>query len=114
MDRLEGGAVRSRNATVSNRIARAEGLFEEAQAYEARGELEAAYARFTEGHDLIVDCPRMHVVAHRHLLRVNRALGRREALTDRLLLLFAPLGVFELVAFFQRRSVFVPAACARP
>jgi hypothetical protein len=44
---------------------------------------------------------------------VNRALGRSEALTDRLLLLFAPLGVFELVAFFQRKSLVVPAACAR-
>ncbi len=101
MDRLE------------DRIARAEALFTEAEACEARGELDAAYARFTEGHDLIVDCPRMHLVAHRHLLRVNRALGRREALTDRLLLLFAPLGVFELVGFFQRKSLVVPAACAR-
>lgn len=81
---------------------------------ERTGQLDAAHQHFRHAHDLVVDCPRLHQQAHRHLLRVNlRRKAWRELLTDVVLLGLAPLWVFELVAYAMRKQVLGGSICAR-
>jgi hypothetical protein len=84
------------------------------QQAEQAGRLDEAYAHFRQAHDLVVDCPRLHQTAHRHLRRLNlqrRAYG--ELFTDLILLGLAPLAIFEIVAFVMKRQVLGGALCAR-
>lgn len=81
---------------------------------ECTGQLDAAHQHFRHAHDLVVDCPRLHQQAHRHLLRVNlRRQAWREVLTDVVLLGLAPLWVFELVAYAMKKQVLGGSICAR-
>ena len=78
------------------------------------GNLARAYWLYTQAHDLIVDCPRLHLEAHRKLIRVTALhKDKREFLTDWLLIKLAPLGVFEIVAFAMRSTVRGAADCRR-
>ncbi|MBZ0252874.1 MAG: hypothetical protein K8I02_05990 [Candidatus Methylomirabilis sp.] len=95
----------------SERIERALALFEEGDAAAAGGRWRAAYDFYTAGHDLVVDSPPTHRLAHERLLRANLALGNRgEARTDRVLLALAPFGVFHLIAPFVRPTAAPEAA----
>lgn len=76
-------------------------------------DLQSAYRLYTEAHDLITDCARLHEQAHRKLRTVNRLLGTRERYTDNVLLFLAPLGVFELLAFVFRSRVASHELCRR-
>ncbi len=81
---------------------------------EQEGRLDEAWAHFRRAHDLVVDCPRLHQVAHRHLLRLNRQRRAwRELMTDVLLLGLAPLSIFEVLAYMMKRQVLGGAICAR-
>ena len=51
------------------REAKAQRLWEQGLAAEAEEDLAEAYTLFTEAHDLIMDCPRLHEHAH-HQLRL--------------------------------------------
>jgi hypothetical protein len=86
-----------------------EGLLEE-----RNGNLQAAYEYFRIAHDLVVDCPRLHQMAHQHLRRVNtKRRNYRELVTDLFLLGFARLGIFELVAFMMKKQVLGGIICRR-
>lgn len=82
--------------------------------HEERGDLDAAYESFRVAHDLVVDCPRLHQVAHRHLSRINaRRRSYRELATDLFLLGLAGAGSFELVAFLLKGQVLGGLVCGR-
>jgi len=73
-----------------------------------------AYRLYTQAHDLVTDCPSLHLQAHRRLRRVSARHGHRfEQLTDSALIALAPLGVFELIAWFKRSSSAADQACKR-
>lgn len=79
---------------------------------EAQGLFDEAYLKYTAAHDLLIDCPRMHWHAHQHLARINwkrRNIG--ELIEDRLLLCFAPLGIFVLIAWLLKRNVLTESFC---
>lgn len=81
---------------------------------EESNKLELAYQLFTEAHDLIMDCAALHQQAHENLRRINWKMGNyRELVTDWLLHLFAPLGVFELVSYFSKTGAFGNLICKR-
>jgi hypothetical protein len=94
--------------------AQAEAAWQQGLAHEQAGRLDLAYCHFRLAHDLVVDCPRLHQVAHQHLRRLNlQRRAWRELLTDVLLLGLAPLAIFEAVAFLMKRQVLGGAVCAR-
>ncbi|HPG25035.1 MAG: hypothetical protein H6748_02505 [Spirochaetaceae bacterium] len=98
--------------SIDERAPRAESLWARGEIAESAGDLAAAYALFTQAHDLVVDCARLHRRAHERLRRVNRRLPHRgELATDWLLHLLAPLGFFELVSFFARGDGFASRLC---
>ncbi len=99
----------------SHDIARqAEAAWQQGLLDEQAGRLDAAYAHYRLAHDLVVDCPRLHEVAHEHLKRLNtRRRAWRELMTDLVLLGLAPLGVFEGVAWLMKRQVLGGVICAR-
>jgi hypothetical protein len=73
-----------------------------------------AYQYYTEAHDTIMDCARLHQVAHENLRRVNLKLGNYgELVTDWLLHFFAPLGVFELVSRLSKTDAWGTVICKR-
>lgn len=81
---------------------------------EASGNYSRAYELHTQAHDLIMDCARLHQVAHVHLRRVNLKIGNYgELMTDWLLHFFTPLGVFELVSYFAKTDAFGSKFCKR-
>lgn len=87
-------------------------LWEEGDACLERGDRDGAYVRYTTAHDLIMDCPRLHLSAHRHLRQVTRFhRDKREFWTDALLIWLAPLGIFEVVSFAMRSPVWRMALC---
>ncbi len=99
---------------LATRIAAAEALWQQGDALLAAADGAAAYRAYTAAHDLILDCPRLHLRAHQKLRQVTREHGERgELITDTLLLWLAPLGVFELIAWAVRSSVKADAACRR-
>ncbi len=64
----------------------------------AMGRFGDARSAYTAAHDVVLDLPALHQRAHERLLPVHRALGQRGAVVeDRLLLLLAPVGVFEVL-----------------
>src|SRR5690349_12517329 len=80
----------------------------------AKGQAGKGWEQYTAAHDLIVDCRALHRQAHAKLISVNRELGHwGEYLTDRVLLTFAPVGVFELLAMFFPSTVAGEALCRR-
>jgi hypothetical protein len=94
------------------RVAFAWEAFARGDALLAEGRAKEAWTAYTEGHDVVLDCPAMHLESHRRLRRANQAAGYwGEWLTDVALLLLAPFGVFELVAWREGRSG--AAGCAR-
>jgi hypothetical protein len=100
--------------SIEQRAEDANRLWCNAQSAESLGDYTQAYKLHTEAHDLIMDCARLHQVAHVHLRRVNLKLGNYgELTTDWLLQLFAPLGVFELVSYFSKSAVFCTKFCKR-
>ena len=79
-----------------------------------RDDRAGAYAHYTAAHDLIMDCPRLHLASHRYLRQVTRFhTDKREFWTDTFLIWFAPLGIFEAIAFAQRSKVWRAAECRR-
>lgn len=100
--------------TLEKRVLEAEALWQLGGAAEAQGDYETAYRLYTEAHELVVDCARLHQKAHERLRVVNLKLGNYgECLTDWLLHLFAPLGVFELVAYFSKTEGSGAGMCRR-
>jgi len=99
---------------ISSRIQRAEKLWQQGDIILSAGNRERAYKLYTEAHDAIVDCPRLHLTAHRKLRLVTRYhRNKTEFITDNLLVWLAPIGVFELIALFTRSSVRREALCRR-
>ncbi len=81
---------------------------------ENQHKFEEAYRIYTEAHDLIMDCARLHQKSHEKLRRVNFQLGNYgELIADWLLHCFAPLGIFELVAYFAKTDAFGSEICLR-
>lgn len=72
-----------------------------------------AYKFYTEAHDLIIDCPKLHLRAHQHLQRVNRHINKFEFLIDTILIQLAPIKIFELVAYMNDSKVFRTIICKR-
>ncbi|HEY9547476.1 MAG TPA: hypothetical protein VIR56_15800, partial [Solimonas sp.] len=100
--------------TIETRILEAEALWRRGDALVDTGDGAAAYAVYTQAHDLIMDCPSLHERAHRKLQRVSARHGHRgEILIDKLLVWLAPLGVFEAIARAQHSAVATLAACRR-
>lgn len=99
---------------LQTRIIEADRLWAAGDAALAAGETQRAYDDYTAAHDLVLDCPRLHRQAHRQLRRVTRQRRPRgEYYTDSALLLLAPLGVFELIAWALRSKVAGMQACRR-
>lgn len=99
---------------ISTRAAEAERLWKLGDTAQANGDLEQSYRLFTQAHDLITDCPKLHIQAHRRLKVVNR-LRRNwgEYCTDTILLALAPFGMFELLAIFFRSKIGNSELCRR-
>ena len=99
---------------IDSRARQAQSLWESGDRQLAAGNLSEAWRLYTQAHDLVTDCPALHRRAHQQLQQVNRLNGHRgERLTDTLLLVLAPLGVFELIALFFRSQVAASALCRR-
>lgn len=99
---------------ISQRSADAERLWRDGDAALSSGQPEQAYRYYTAAHDLVTDCPRLHLEAHRRLRQVTRTRDPRgEYLTDTILVALAPLGVFELIAVFFRSRMARMADCRR-
>ena len=94
------------------RQARALALWNKGQACVEAGDRAEAYLHFTEAHDLIMDCPRLHLEAHRQLREVTRFhADKREFLTDVILIWLAPFGIFEALAVAMRSKVWRLVSC---
>lgn len=97
---------------IKDRALAAEGKWKLAQEFEQGGELDAAYATYTEAHDLVIDCPRLHWRSHQHLARINwKRRNIKELIEDRLLLSVAPLGIFVLIAYLLKKQVLGEELC---
>lgn len=95
------------------RTIQAEQLWASGDAALEKQALQDAYRFYTEAHDLVTDCAKLHEQAHRKLRVVNRLLGNTERFTDNVLLFLAPVGVFELLAIVFRSKVAGEALCRR-
>ena len=92
----------------------AEAAWQLGMRHEQAGRLDEALLAFRQAHDLVVDCPRLHQRAHRHLRRLNlRRRAWRDLMTDVFLLGLAPLAIFEIVAYLMKRHVLGGVICAR-
>jgi hypothetical protein len=99
---------------IDGRARQAQALWEIGDRRFEAGEYAEAWRIYTEAHDQVTDCPRLHRQAHERLRRVSRLNGHRgEYLTDVILLALAPLGVFELIAVYFRSKVADAALCRR-
>jgi hypothetical protein len=100
--------------SIEQRIEKAETLWHSGAQAELTEDYALAYRLYTEAHDAIMDCARLHQYAHVQLRRVNLKLGNyTELLGDWFLRLFAPLGIFELVAYFARSDGSGSVLCKR-
>lgn len=96
------------------RAEQAEQLWQNGKQCEEQGDYKKAYELFTEAHDLILDCARLHQYAHQQLKRINKKTKNySEWIEDTLLLKAAPLGVFDIVSFFARSGSFGLEFCKR-
>jgi hypothetical protein len=101
-------------ANLGDLARQADAAWQQALKDEQAGRLDEAYAALRRIHDLVVDCPRLHHMAHQHLRRVNiKRRAWRELFTDLVLLALAPLAIFEIVAFMMKRQVLGGVVCAR-
>lgn len=101
-------------ASLEARIEQAKNIWIEGLSCEQAGELQLAYTYYTEAHNLIMDCAKHHQKSHMHLRRINFKLGNySELVTDWLLHLFSPLGVFEMVSYFSKTEAFGNDICKR-
>ncbi|TJY55554.1 hypothetical protein E4T66_20810 [Sinimarinibacterium sp. CAU 1509] len=99
---------------IDQRVREAEALWQQGDALLAAGDGRGAYAAYTQAHDQVTDCPRLHETAHRKLRQVSRAHGHRgEVFTDIVLVWLAPLRIFELIALAMRSRVAAEALCRR-
>ncbi|HSW13217.1 MAG TPA: hypothetical protein VLI06_10295 [Solimonas sp.] len=99
---------------LDSRAAQAGHLWQQGDAARDTGDIEAAWRLYTEAHDQVMDCPRLHLEAHRRLRTVTRLRRPRgEYYTDSLLVALAPFGVFELIALALRSRVGRAALCRR-
>ena len=99
---------------IEERIKLAEALWASGEKAEASGDYSLAYTLYTEAHDEIMDCARLHQLAHEKLRVINLKLGNYgELITDWLLHYFAPLGVFELVSRRLKTDAQFAAFCRR-
>jgi hypothetical protein len=99
---------------IDTRAANAGSLWTRGDQAMAKGDRDLAYRLYTEAHDLVVDCARLHIRAHQKLQSVTRFhASRKEYITDRVLLALAPFGLFELIAFYFRSRVGQSAHCRR-
>lgn len=100
--------------TIEARVHEAKAAWLKGLSLERSGDLTAAYVCYRAAHDLVVDCPQMHMTAHRHLKRINlKRRDYRELLTDVFLLGFSSIGVFELVAYLMKGKVLGSVLCTR-
>lgn len=100
--------------SLEQRIEKAEALWHSGARAEQVQDYALAYRLYTEAHDGIMDCARLHQHAHVQLRRVNLKLGNyAELLGDWFLHILAPLGVFELVAYFTRADGAGSVLCKR-
>ncbi len=92
-------------STLTQRTERAETFWQLGQQAEAAGQLQDAYAHFTNAHDAILDSAELHRNAHRHLYRINRRIGNRWEMTEDWVLLhvLGPLGFFAALGYVVRR-----------
>ena len=99
---------------IEQRIEKAERLWRNGAQAELGQDYALAYRLYTEAHDAIMDCARLHQHAHVQLRRVNLQLGNyTELLGDWFLHFLAPLRIFELVAYFARTDGAGSALCKR-
>ncbi|MDO9235663.1 MAG: hypothetical protein Q7U28_06460 [Aquabacterium sp.] len=100
------------DAPIKDRVSEAESAWANALALEHLGQLDAAYIKFTQAHDLVIDCPKMHWRSHQHLARINwKRKNIREFIEDRLLLSAAPFGIFVLIAYLLKKNVIREEFC---
>ena len=90
-----------------DRLRRAEDLWDEGSAHEAAQRWQKAWRCYEDAHDLVLDNPVLHLKAHHRLLPINRALGNRDAVTDRFLIALAPVGIFVLITMLSRLRGFL-------
>jgi hypothetical protein len=101
-------------ASIEQRIEKAEALWKSGAQAELEQDYALAYQLYTEAHDGIMDCAKLHQYAHQQLRRVNLKLGNyTELMGDWFLHFLAPLGVFELVAYFAKTDAFSSVLCKR-
>ena len=100
--------------SINTRIQAAESLWLLGEEAEHLENYSLAHQRYTEAHDIIMDCARLHQLSHEKLRRVNWKLGNYgELVTDWLLHIFAPLGVFELVSRLSKTEAIGALICKR-
>lgn len=100
--------------TIEIRAKQAEQLWLEGTRFEEADQFQKAYELYTEAHDLVIDCARLHQKAHVKLRRVNLKMGHyRELITDWALQVFAPLKVFEVVSYFAKSDGYYASLCRR-
>jgi hypothetical protein len=100
--------------SIEKRIEIAEQKWAQGKSAEDAGDFHVAYNHYTFAHDTIMDCARLHQRAHEYLRRINWKMGNYgELVTDWLLHLFAPLGVFELVSYLSKTGTFGSLICKR-
>jgi hypothetical protein len=101
-------------STLTDMARQADAAWRLAMQDEQAGRLNEAYEHMRRAHDMVVDCPRLHHMAHQHLRRLNiKRRAWRELVTDLVLLGLAPLAIFEIVAFMMKRQVLGGVICAR-
>ncbi len=89
----------------ASRCAFARARFADGERLAAERRFAEAHAAVTAGHDVVLDDAALHREAHVRLRPLNRALGWwGEWATDVVLLILAPIGVFELVAWRASRG----------
>src|SRR3546814_18973209 len=97
--------------TIETRILEAEALWRRGDALVDTGDGAAAYAVYTQAHDLIMDCPSLHERAHRKLQRVSVRPGHRGALIiDKLPVVLPPLGASAAIPRAQNSACHTPPA----
>lgn len=97
---------------IDDRARQADTLWRQGDAALAKGDAKAAYRLYTEAHDLVTDCARLHEQAHIRLKAVTRLhADKREFITDSILLALAPLGIFHLIALAFRTKACASALC---
>ena len=89
----------NRDSDRAERIRLAKKLWHEGDHATRRGDYSAALRLYGGAHDLVVDLPRWHRLAHEKLCAVHRRTGRwgRWA-RDNVLLITAPAGSFVLIS----------------